>query len=460
MNKLQGKDLINIGIFTAIYFIVIFAAASIGFIPIFIPLISVIVPLVGGIPMMLFFSKIKKFGMLTICGVLLGIIMLLTGMGYWCIPTGLIFGLISDFMMKACDYKNAKREVLIHGVFSMWVIGAFIPIVVTRDAYYQSLLPGYGQEYADTLIGYNTIAYQLNQMHIPSRTGTWGQTSIANILNNEVYLGMIRWRHEPTKRVVKDGMLVKKRVKSHDYELYEGLHDPIVTQEQWDAVKAKQRERGHVSVNTNRKLANPFASILYCEKCGALMKRNVPSKKQSTLPWYRCPTRGCNCRAIKCDFAEDAILDAMRSWLAEYTIRVKSDDLPQTDPIDTALSVVQGQLAQLRTQQDNICEYLEKGVYTVEMFTKRNETLMKELRKLQASEDDLLKQKESKSSTKSIEAEVIPTTQQILDSYPHLSVEEKNRLWKIVMKKITMYRTPEGDFTLHIYPKLPMGNTP
>ena len=79
-NKLQGKDLINIGIFTAIYFIVIFAAASIGFIPIFIPLISVIVPLVGGIPMMLFFSKIKKFGMLTICGVLLGIIMLLTGM--------------------------------------------------------------------------------------------------------------------------------------------------------------------------------------------------------------------------------------------------------------------------------------------------------------------------------------------------------------------------------------------
>ena len=47
MNRLQGKDLINIGIFTAIYFIVIFAAASIGFIPIFIPLISVIVPLVG-----------------------------------------------------------------------------------------------------------------------------------------------------------------------------------------------------------------------------------------------------------------------------------------------------------------------------------------------------------------------------------------------------------------------------
>ena len=154
MNRLQGKDFINIGIFTAIYFIVIFAAASIGFIPIFIPLISVIVPLVGGIPMMRFCSKIKKFGMLTICGFLLGIIILIAGMGYWCIPTGLIFGLISDFMMKSCGYKKAKWEILIHGVFSMWVIGAFIPIVVTREEYYQSLIPGYGQEYADTLMAY------------------------------------------------------------------------------------------------------------------------------------------------------------------------------------------------------------------------------------------------------------------------------------------------------------------
>ena len=36
----------------------------------------------------------------------------------------------------------------------MWVIGAFIPIVVTRADYYQNLLPGYGEEYADTLMSY------------------------------------------------------------------------------------------------------------------------------------------------------------------------------------------------------------------------------------------------------------------------------------------------------------------
>lgn len=250
--------------------------------------------------------------------------------------------------------------------------------------------------YGEQGIGYNTIAYQLNEMHVPSQTGTWGQTSITNILNNEVYLGMIRWKHEP-----------------------------IITQEQWEQVKAKQRERNHASVNSNRQLANPFATILFCEKCGAVMKRNVPAKSQNTSPWYRCPTRGCDCRTIKCDFVEDAVIEAMEKWLAEYTIKIETEQRPQTDPTKTALSFVRDQLVELQMQQDKICEYLEKGVYTVEMFTKRNDTLTREIQKQKAVESDLLKKQSSQSETKSAEEEIIPTTQHILDSYPRLSVAEK-----------------------------------
>ena len=40
-NKLKGRDLINIGIFDAIYFAIIFAIAMLGMIPIFLPLLSV-----------------------------------------------------------------------------------------------------------------------------------------------------------------------------------------------------------------------------------------------------------------------------------------------------------------------------------------------------------------------------------------------------------------------------------
>ena len=66
MNKLQGKDLINVGIFTAIYFVVMMAIAMLGFIPIFLPLLIVLVPLIGGIVMMLYYSKVEKFGMVSL----------------------------------------------------------------------------------------------------------------------------------------------------------------------------------------------------------------------------------------------------------------------------------------------------------------------------------------------------------------------------------------------------------
>lgn len=110
MNKLQGKDLINVGIFTAIYFVVMMAIAMLGFIPIFLPLLIVLVPLIGGIVMMLYYSKVQKFGMVSLTGLICGILMLLTGMGYWSIITGAVFGVLADLVLKSGDYKSAKKE--------------------------------------------------------------------------------------------------------------------------------------------------------------------------------------------------------------------------------------------------------------------------------------------------------------------------------------------------------------
>ena len=309
--------------------------------------------------------------------------------------------------------------------------------------------------YGQQNMGYNAIAYRLNDLHIPARRGEWSQTSIVNILNNEVYLGKIRWRHEPVKRVVKDGMLAKKRILNDDYEIYDGRHEPIITQEQWDRVKAAQNRRGHHSTHTSKELQNAFVGILFCEKCGAKLKRNVPGKTQGTPPWYRCPSRHCNCRSIKCHVVEDAVRKAVDDWLDEYIIQIDSRKKPTIDPIIEALDTVRAQLATLLHQQDTICEYLEKGVYTIDMFTKRNAALSKEIRSLQATEADLIRKQESGAKTNKAAIEIIPTTQHILDNYDKLTTEEKNRLWKLVLQKVTVFRTPEGELSVHIYPKLP-----
>ncbi len=304
-------------------------------------------------------------------------------------------------------------------------------------------------------LGYNAIAYALNDMHIPARKGEWSQTSIVNILTNEVYLGKIRWRREPVKKVVKDGFLAKTRILNDDYELYDGMHEPIITEEQWEMAKAVKKKKGHHSTHTTKELKNPFAGILFCEKCGAALKRNVPGKNQGTAPWFRCPTRGCDCRIVKCHTVEEAIRDAMEDWLDEYIIQLNSESKPKVDPIATALEAVQAQLAGLQQQQDSLCDYLEKGVYTVDMFTKRNATLAREIKKLQESEAELMRKKESGSQASQAAVEIIPTAQHILDNYDVLTIAEKNRLWKLVLKKATVYRTPDGELSVHIYPKLP-----
>ena len=88
-------------------------------------------------------------------------------------------------------------------------------------------------------------------------------------------------------------------------------------------------------------------------------------------------------------------------------------------------------------------KYLERGIYSVEMFNKRNTSLAQEIKKLQASEADLMEQRRGSDSQKKGALQIIPVTQHILDHYENFTTEEKNRLWKLVLKKATVYRSQE-----------------
>ena len=138
LKKLDGKDLINIGIFTAIYFVIIFAVAMLGMIPIFLVLLSVLVPIIGGIIFELFLTKVKKFGMITIMGLLLGVIMLLTGMGYIPIITGTICGLVADLTYAKGKFVSVKLAVLANGFFSIWCWGNYYELFFNPDAYWST----------------------------------------------------------------------------------------------------------------------------------------------------------------------------------------------------------------------------------------------------------------------------------------------------------------------------------
>ncbi|MCR5717054.1 MAG: MptD family putative ECF transporter S component [Lachnospiraceae bacterium] len=150
---LAAKDFITVGLFTALLFVVEFACGMLGYLhPYVVASYVILIPLVGAIPMMLFYSKVEKFGMITIMSILLAIIMFVTGMGYLGAPLIILSGLIADLIAKSGNYKSFRKTVLSYGIFSLWVCANYFPVIVSAKAYREDLLSGgFSAEYCDAL---------------------------------------------------------------------------------------------------------------------------------------------------------------------------------------------------------------------------------------------------------------------------------------------------------------------
>lgn len=149
-NKLKGKDLINIGIYAAIYCVLMTCIAMLGYIPIMLPMLAVIGPIVLGVPMMLFYTKVKKFGMITIMGTIVGSYLCVTGMGFWPIVFGVVFGFLADLVAKSGKYVSSKKTILSYGTFCVMLFGNFLPLYIDREAYF-STRQSFGAEYINSL---------------------------------------------------------------------------------------------------------------------------------------------------------------------------------------------------------------------------------------------------------------------------------------------------------------------
>jgi len=153
--KFELKDLITVGVFTALYFVIVMLVGCIGFIPIFMVIMPLIGPIIAGIPLMLYFSKIKHFGMVTITSIIIAVLMFVTGHPYPIFIFCIVAGLITEFVLKAGKYESVKYCVIGSATFSLWLLGMVIAFFFSfRESYFASLLDGYGQEYVDAMQSY------------------------------------------------------------------------------------------------------------------------------------------------------------------------------------------------------------------------------------------------------------------------------------------------------------------
>ena len=150
-NRLNGRDLINIGIYSAIYLVLAIALAMTGLVPIFLILLSSMYGIICGVPFMLFLTKVKKPGMIFIMSTIMGIVMFATGMTWMPIPFSMVTGLIAELVYKSGKYQSMKAAVITCGIFPMWACGNYLPLFLQREQYFVDRA-SYGQEYADAVM--------------------------------------------------------------------------------------------------------------------------------------------------------------------------------------------------------------------------------------------------------------------------------------------------------------------
>lgn len=151
--KLQARDFITIGIFTALLWVVQMVIMYMGFLsPFIVAGYAVLIPIVTGIPMMLYYARIEKFGMLTITSIIVAILLFVFGMGLTGAPICILAGLFADLIAKSGKYKSWTKTMISYGVFCLWVSASYLPLVMTADSYAQSLLEGgYDPSFVQTL---------------------------------------------------------------------------------------------------------------------------------------------------------------------------------------------------------------------------------------------------------------------------------------------------------------------
>ena len=109
-NKLKVKDLVNIGIFSALYMaIAMVVMIPVGIAPILWLLWPGIAGLFGGVFFTLLLTKVPKMGASLLLALISGILFFATGECTWVIiVTFAIAGLLAEVMRKVLGYKSFK----------------------------------------------------------------------------------------------------------------------------------------------------------------------------------------------------------------------------------------------------------------------------------------------------------------------------------------------------------------
>ena len=152
-NRLSIKDLIIIGVFTAILSVCSMIGGTIFAVT---PTLTFYYPigaaLLPGPVFLLLMAKVPKKGPLTIIGVLLASVGFLTGMHWAMCLGGLIGAVLADVIAGLKGYHSKKVNIMAYIVYSLGPTGTYLAYFINPEAWAGTMLKnGTTQDYIDAM---------------------------------------------------------------------------------------------------------------------------------------------------------------------------------------------------------------------------------------------------------------------------------------------------------------------
>ena len=312
------------------------------------------------------------------------------------------------------------------------------------------------------LLGSLAIANLLNARGVPSPGGVrWSASAVRDVLKNPAYAGYIRWAHRPDARRMEDGRVVIRHPVNKDAPLQKGLHPPLVTEETWTAARSMMAGRSHAPVPGRGELSNPLAGLVYCSVCGRSLAQ--VSQGGRGAPMLLCPTAGCPTVGSRRDVVERALLAALSEWLEACRLRLPAEGRESALAIreaEQSASRAAKRLEALRRRKDGLCDLLEGGVYTRDVFLERTQVLTARIAEARREAETLRRHLEGLRRMEAAEKSAASRVRSVPEAYAALETPAgRNALLKAVLDHVVYFKSQggawrESDLRLYIYPKL------
>lgn len=235
--------------------------------------------------------------------------------------------------------------------------------------------------YVNQNMGRVNIAKHLNELGIEApKGGLWKQDSIKDMLENEHYIGKVRWNWRKTIKVVEDGEVVAKRPKTQvgEYLVYDGKQEPIISEELFNAAREKQG-RNHRAKPTT-KVRNPLAGLVYCQ-CGRAMSYRTYKRDgvERCAPRLLCDNQAY-CKTSSCLYEEmlDRVIDVLEQCIDDFEIRIQNEDDDSIKHHETLIKRLKVKQEELRKKELSQWEKYTEEEMPKEIFDVLNAKVLKE----------------------------------------------------------------------------------